>query len=59
MATDVASTPPMIVAKLHRMAEPDILKPLVERARRTSESRGHTTSAGGNATLLSLDEGGI
>lgn len=40
MATDVASSPRATMAKLHRAAEPDVLKPLIERARLTPESRG-------------------
>lgn len=39
MATDVASNPRETMAKLHRASEPDVLKPLLERARLTPESR--------------------
>nr|WP_319938049.1 bifunctional proline dehydrogenase/L-glutamate gamma-semialdehyde dehydrogenase PutA [Sphingomonas sp. S2-65] len=40
MQIDVASAPRVSMAKLHRAAEPDVLKPLIERARLTPESRG-------------------
>lgn len=40
MSTDVASASRTIMAKLHRASEPDVLKPLIERARLTPESRG-------------------
>lgn len=40
MSTDVASASRTIMAKLHRANEPDVLKPLIERARLTPESRG-------------------
>ena len=40
MSTDVASASRAAMAKLHRASEPDVLKPLIERARLTPESRG-------------------
>jgi len=39
MPNDVASTPRATMAKLHRASEPDVLKPLIERARLIPESR--------------------
>ncbi len=39
MSTDVASSPRATMAKLHRAGEPDVLKPLIERARLIPESR--------------------
>jgi RHH-type proline utilization regulon transcriptional repressor/proline dehydrogenase/delta 1-pyrroline-5-carboxylate dehydrogenase len=39
MSSDVAFSPPESMAKLHRASEPDVLKPLLERARLTPESR--------------------
>ena len=40
MPTDVMSAPRALMAKLHRASEPDVLKPLLERARLTPDSRG-------------------
>jgi RHH-type proline utilization regulon transcriptional repressor/proline dehydrogenase/delta 1-pyrroline-5-carboxylate dehydrogenase len=40
MPNDVASAPRATMAALHRASEPDVLKPLLERARLTPESRG-------------------
>ena len=40
MATAVTSDPRETMKKLHRAAEPDVLKPLLERARLSPESRG-------------------
>ena len=52
MSTDVASAPRATMAKLHRAAEPDVLKPLLERARLTPESRGRVM---GHALALLAD----
>ena len=53
------------MARLRRASEPDVLKPSLERTRPSPESRrnvpGHAAGllGGGNAMLVSLDEGGI
>jgi RHH-type proline utilization regulon transcriptional repressor/proline dehydrogenase/delta 1-pyrroline-5-carboxylate dehydrogenase len=52
MATDVASSPRATMAKLHRASEPDVLKPLIERARLIPESRGRVM---GHALALLAD----
>ncbi|MBC9032773.1 bifunctional proline dehydrogenase/L-glutamate gamma-semialdehyde dehydrogenase PutA [Sphingomonas sp. JC676] len=52
MSTDVASAPRATMAKLHRASEPDVLKPLIERARLIPESRGRVM---GHALALLAD----
>ncbi|MEI9849684.1 MAG: L-glutamate gamma-semialdehyde dehydrogenase [Sphingomonas sp.] len=52
MPTDVASAPRQSMAALHRASEPEVLKPLLERARLTPDSRGRVM---GHALALLAD----
>src|SRR6478672_7678308 len=52
MPTDATATARKTMKALHRAAEPDVLKPLLERARLTPESRGRVV---GHAAGLIAD----